>query len=57
MIDNEEGHKFTDGGVLANFPVKYLDNTQMRQKYFSHPNNENTIVFGFGLNFFNEFTN
>ena len=19
MIDNEEGHKFTDGGVLANF--------------------------------------
>lgn len=21
-----DGHQFTDGGVLANFPVKYLDN-------------------------------
>lgn len=20
------GHRFTDGGVLANFPIKYLDN-------------------------------
>lgn len=21
-----DGHQFTDGGVLANFPIKYLDN-------------------------------
>jgi predicted acylesterase/phospholipase RssA len=23
---NLAGHKFTDGGMLSNFPIKYLDN-------------------------------
>lgn len=44
------GHTFTDGGLLANFPIKYLDNEMMRPMYFSHKKNENqTILYGFGL--------
>ena len=31
-----EGVFFTDGGTLANFPVKYLDNEKMRPMYFSY---------------------
>ena len=30
------GHEFTDGGLLANFPIKYFDNKTIRQCYFSH---------------------
>jgi len=29
-------HQFTDGGVLANFPIMYLDNESMRPMYFAH---------------------
>ena len=44
------GHTFTDGGLLANFPVKYLDNELMRPMYFSHKKNHKyTILYGFGL--------
>ena len=44
------GCKFTDGGLLANFPVKYLDNEDMRPMYFSHKTSEEkTIMFGFGI--------
>lgn len=49
------GVNFTDGGMLANFPVKYLDNENMRPMYFSHKRyakgSENeTLLYGFGLN-------
>ena len=44
-----EGHIFTDGGMLANFPIMYLDNEEMRPMYFSHKKNEKTKIFGFGL--------
>ena len=30
------GHEFTDGGLLANFPLRYLDNKDKCQKYLSH---------------------
>jgi predicted acylesterase/phospholipase RssA len=44
------GHEFTDGGLLANFPIKYLDNEHMRPMYFSHRQNaDRTILYGFGL--------
>ena len=48
------GVNFTDGGTLANFPVKYLDNEKMRPMYFSYKrypkNSENeTILYGFGV--------
>lgn len=33
---NLEGHQFTDGGMLANFPIIYLDNEHIRPLYFSH---------------------
>ena len=33
------GHNFTDGGLLSNFPIKYLDNENMRPMYFSHKKN------------------
>ena len=49
-----EGVNFTDGGMLANFPVKYLDNEKMRPMYFAHPKinggDNETILHGFGLN-------
>lgn len=44
------GHQFTDGGVLANFPIKFLDNEELRPFYFSHAKTERTRIFGFGLN-------
>lgn len=45
-------HEFTDGGLLANFPIKYLDNADIRRKYFSHEFVEGkTILYGFGLDF------
>ena len=49
MIDIE-GHEFTDGGMLANFPIKYMDNEEIRKRYFSHKSikGEN-ILLGFGL--------
>jgi hypothetical protein len=31
-----EDHEFTDGGMLANFPIKYFDNNYIRDTYFSH---------------------
>jgi predicted acylesterase/phospholipase RssA len=44
------GHEFTDGGLLANFPIKYLDNEHMRPMYFSHRQDASkTILYGFGL--------
>ena len=30
------GHHFSDGGILANLPVMYLDNEEMRPMLFSH---------------------
>ena len=50
------GHEMIDGGMLANFPLKYLDNEKMRPMYFSHkrikkeedPENY-TDLYGFGL--------
>lgn len=42
-------HKFTDGGMLANFPMIFLDNEEMRPMYFSHRPNHLTKLFGFGL--------
>jgi predicted acylesterase/phospholipase RssA len=30
------GHQFTDGGMLANFPIKFLDNENIRAFYFNH---------------------
>lgn len=42
------GHEFTDGGMLSNFPIKYLDNDHMRPMYFSHKTTE-TKIYGFGL--------
>ena len=36
--------------MLANFPVKYLDNEDMRPMYFSHKKTESTIMYGFGIN-------
>lgn len=49
-----EGHQFTDGGMLANIPMMYLDNESMRPKYFAHkcypPGHESeTKIIGFGL--------
>ena len=47
-----EGIHFTDGGMLANFPLKYLDNERMRPMYFSHANIQGkTVLYGFGVNF------
>lgn len=43
------GHHFTDGGLLANFPLKFLDNEKFRPMYFSHKKTEETIIYGFGL--------
>jgi hypothetical protein len=34
--------------MLANFPIKYLDNDYMRAKYFSHMK-KNCQFLGFGL--------
>ena len=53
---NEEiGHQFTDGGALDNFPVRFIDNKKVRQKYFSHPRilqseKNHTIIYAFGIN-------
>lgn len=45
-----EGHEFTDGGLLANFPIKYMDNEELRQLYFSHKAVDKlTFLLGFGL--------
>jgi predicted acylesterase/phospholipase RssA len=51
---NITGHEFTDGGMLANFPIKYFDNDYIRDNYFSHVINKSknkyeTILLGFGL--------
>ena len=46
---NLTGHQFTDGGMLANLPMKYLDNESMRPMYFAHKSTELTRFFGFGL--------
>lgn len=43
------GCRLTDGGTLANFPVKYLDNEDMRPMYFSHAKDVNTEMYGIGL--------
>ena len=45
-----EGSKFTDGGMLANFPIDCIDNEEMRPMYFSHvKDSTNTIMYGVGL--------
>ena len=53
-----KGKRFTDGGMLANFPLKYLDNERMRPKYFAHPriykaegSETETILIGIGLKY------
>ena len=43
------GHQFTDGGLLANFPLKFLDNEKFRPKYFKHKKTKQTLLYGFGL--------
>ena len=50
------GHELIDGGMLANFPLKYLDNEKMRPMYFSHKRvkkeedpEKYTVLYGFGL--------
>jgi hypothetical protein len=35
--------------VLANFPILYLDNEEIRPFYFSHAQTDKTYIFGFGL--------
>ena len=46
------GHEFTDGGLLANFPIKYLDNKKINLRYYSHTTVKNkTILLGFGLDY------
>jgi hypothetical protein len=35
--------------MLANFPIQYLDNEEIRPFYFSHAKNDKTHIFGFGL--------
>lgn len=38
--------------MLANFPIKYLDNEKMRPMYFSHKKIEGTTtLYGFGVNY------
>ena len=45
-------HEFTDGGLLANFPIKYMDNEEIRKRYFSHKAvKDETILLGFGLDY------
>ena len=42
----------TDGGMLANFPIKYMDNEQIRKRYFSQKSVKGTtILLGFGLDY------
>lgn len=38
------GCKFTDGGMLANFPIDCIDNEDMRPMYFSHCSNRQLKV-------------
>ena len=40
LIKDGVGCQFSDGGVLDNFPVRFLDNPKMRPKYFAHPRNK-----------------
>ena len=35
--------------MLANFPIDCIDNDDMRPMYFSHVKDEQTIMFGVGL--------
>ena len=44
--------------MLANFPLRYLDNERMRPKYFAHPrikkidgSETETILIGIGFNY------
>lgn len=49
------GHEFTDGGLLANFPIKYMDNQIIRKRYFCHKAVKGlTILLGFGLDYIDE---
>ena len=48
---NLTNHEFTDGGLLANFPIRYLDNKDLCKKYFSHVPNSLTTILGFGLDY------
>ena len=42
--------------MLANFPIKYLDNKEISKKYFSHiPKADNTIILGFGLDLLQDY--
>ena len=46
------GHEFTDGELLANFPIKYLSNDSINRQFYSHSNCKNkTMMLGFGLDY------
>ncbi len=50
MLVNITDHEFTDGGLLANFPIRYMNNEEMRSRYFCAKNVKGkTILLGFGL--------
>jgi hypothetical protein len=42
-------HQLTDGGMLANFPLKYTDNNELMRKYFKHKGTKQSKTLGFGL--------
>jgi len=41
----------TDGGILANFPLKYTDNDDLNNKYFTFSQKSTTEVIGIGLDY------
>ena len=46
----------TDGGILANFPLKYTDNDDLNNKYFTFsPKYSTTEVIGIGLDCINKY--
>ena len=48
-----EGIQFSDGGLLANFPIKYQGNEEIRPMYFAtlNPKTGNLASLGFYLNY------
>ena len=38
-----------DGGILANFPIKYTDNDDLNNKYFTFSPKMSTETVGIGL--------
>ena len=45
------GNQMTDGGILANFPLKYTDNDDLNNKYFTFSQKSTTEVIGIGLDY------